>query len=397
MKICFFTDTIFTLGGIQRVVSVLASELCKEYEVDIVCTHDKKIDRSLYKLDDKVNVIINPNLFKKSLIKRIIHKPFKVLNEKTGLLNKSKYEKVLYELYISSNNKKNLKKFLDKKQYDIVVGVAGYYSMLLGSISDEIESKTIGWQHNSYNAYLNTPYRYHWMQDELFMKYICKLDKYVVLTDCDKKELKAKLGIKSIRIYNPLSFKSEKKSTLINKNILYVGRLVEVQKGLDLLIESFEKVHNKAPDWNLIIVGDGEDKERIQDKINKKNLSNFIKIHPFSDDVKKYYLNSTIFVSSSRWEGFGLVITEAMECGVPVVAFNNTGPKEIIKINNKNGILVPCKDTKLLADSILYLINNKDERKKISKNSIERAKYFSLENISKEWTSLFKELIRQEK
>ncbi|MBM6862067.1 glycosyltransferase, partial [Clostridium saudiense] len=116
-------------------------------------------------------------------------------------------------------------------------------------------------------------------------------------------------------IYNPLSFRSEVKSDCKKNNILFVGRLVKQQKGLDLLIDAFKIIHNKQKDWNLNIVGDGPDKQWLIDKIHKENLINNTKIINVTNNMKKYYLDSSILVSTSRWEGFGLVITEAMECG----------------------------------------------------------------------------------
>ena len=110
------------------------------------------------------------------------------------------------------------------------------------------------------------------------------------------------------------------------------------------------------------------------------------------DDVKKYFLESSIFVSTSRWEGFGLVITEAMECGLPVVAFDNSGPKEIINKNEVNGILVPNHDIEIFAEKLFELINNEKKRKSISYNAILRAKDFNVKNIIKEWNNLFEEM-----
>ena len=389
MKICFLTYNIFELGGIQRVVSVVANGLSNTHEIDILCTNSKyKIDRDLYKLNKNITVDINDSITNKNFIKKIIYKLLKIINRKTGILNNEKFYKILTEIYFPKTVQNNLIEYINSKEYDVVIGVAGELSLLLSIISNKIKSKTIGWQHNSYDAYFNNKGRYFWNQDELFKKYLKNLDEYIVLTNEDKKLISNNLNINAIRIYNPLSFKSEEKSPCKDKNILFMGRLQEQQKGLDLLIDLFKIVADKNKDWNLVIVGDGPDKEKIKERILKLNLEKRVSMKEFTNNVKEYYLKSSLFVSTSRWEGFGLVITEAMECGLPVVAFANSGPREIINNNGENGILVDCENIEMFAEKILYLINNPQILKKISENSIRRSKDFNIDNIVKEWEEL---------
>ena len=108
--------------------------------------------------------------------------------------------------------------------------------------------------------------------------------------------------------------------------------------------------------------------------------------------LKKHYLDSSIFVSTSRWEGFGLAITEAMECGLPVVSFDNSGPKEIINKPNINGILVENHNVTQLANEIIKLIEDDEKRKSISLESIKRAQDFNVDNIIKQWTEIIEKL-----
>ena len=389
MKICFIMTNIFSLGGVQRVVSVLSNKLIKEHEIDILCISEKlKVNNDLYNLNYKINVEFNNSLNKTNILSKIFRKMIKDVNRKTGILNKETHYKKLINIYFPNKVRKKFAEYLNKKQYDVIIGVEGLYCILLGSIKENLNSKVLGWQHNSYNAYLKNPNRYYWNLDILFNKYIYKLDKYVVLTNQDKIIYKNEKNIDCDVIYNPLSFESNEKSTCSKKNILFVGRLEEQQKGLDLLIQAFSKVCSKNKDWILKIVGDGPDKEKLEQLIEGLKLTERIKIEPATNNIKKYYLNSSIFVSSSRWEGFGLVITEAMECGLPVVAFANSGPREIITKNYENGILVPCEDVDSLANAMLDLINNEEKRKGISKESIKRAEDFNIENISKKWNEV---------
>ena len=219
------------------------------------------------------------------------------------------------------------------------------------------------------------------------------LGAYIVLTNYDKNKILSEKSVHTQVIYNPLSFTSELKSECKNKQILFVGRLVEEQKGLDLLIEAFKQISYYEPEWRLCIVGDGEDREKLINLIKANKLEENIELHQFTNDVKSFYRNSSIFISTSRWEGFGLVITEAMECGLPVVAFRNSGPQEIINKNNVNGILVENGNVNELVKSVLNLIRDEKVLIEMSKESIKRAKDFSIEETAQEWINLFNKLV----
>jgi len=393
MTICFITNTIFNLGGVQRVLSVLASELSKNNKVDIICTNnDFEINREMYNLNSNVNIKINLELLNKRFINKVICKVFQKINSLTGIFNNLIMKDILTYIYYPNEIQNKFLDHLNTQNYDIVIGVEGYYSLLIGILSDRLNAITIGWQHNSYDAYLNNKNRYYWKEDELFKKYIPKLNQYIVLTDDDKNKYEEKLGIDCKVIYNPLSFECDIKSSCNEKNIIFIGRLVEQQKGLDFLIEAFNIVHKVKEDWILKIVGDGPDRENLINNIKKYNLQNNVILIGQSDNVKEHYLNSSIFVSTSRWEGFGLAITEAMECGLPVISFDNSGPKEIINKPNINGILVENHDVTQLANEIIKLIEDNEKRKSISLESIKRAKDFKVNHIIKQWTEIIEKL-----
>ena len=386
MRICFFTKTIFNLGGVQRVVSVLANELSKEYDVTIVCSDDSaKEDRTLYNLSDLVKVNINPDLQNNNLLSKCIRKLLKELNNHTGILNNNAAINILKDIYYPYKVRENCIDYFNKEDFDIVIGVEGFYSVFLAIISEKINSKTIGWQHNTFDAYFNTKNKYYWNQDILFEKYLPKLNQYIVLTDLDKKNMNRNFDIDCNRIYNPLSFKSFQKSNCDQKVILFVGRLVINQKGIDLLIEAFNKIHDKCDGWVLKIVGDGPDRDEVLNMIRKYNLENKVIVEDFTNNIKEQYLGASIFVSTSRWEGFGLVITEAMECGLPVIAFENSGPSEIINNSPENGILIENQNVDMLAENMKKLMDNEKLRKNISNQSVLRADDFSVEKIVNEW------------
>ena len=389
MKICFLVTDIFIIGGVQRVTTVLANKLSEFHNIEIVCMEKSQSNSTIYDLNKNI-CVRHINLPNESKSKEFIYRKLRGLNRKTNIINK--IEILLKEIYYPKSKINNIVKFINDNNYDIVIGVEGIFSLLLGIINKKITAKTIGWYHNSYEAYFCNKQRYYWNMDLLFKKYINNLDECVVLTEHDKICNKDKMNLDSITIYNPLSFYSDKKSSC-NKNIvLCVARLVKYQKGLDLLIEAFAKVIKKEKDWKLLIIGDGPDKEKLEIQIKDKMLQNNIKILNHEDDIKKYYLNASIFVSPSRWEGFGLVITEAMECGLPIIAYENSGPKEIIGENNEAGILIESENIERLSEEICSLIKDKEKRLYLSSKSIERARDFDIDKIADRWNSIFNKL-----
>lgn len=389
MKICFITYNIFDLGGIQRVTSVIANELSKEHQVDILCTCGKyKVDRSLYNLSENINIEINEDLKRKSKIMQLSYKCLKEINKITSIFNREDMLNILTELYYPKKIRKRFINYLNDKEYDIVIGVAGEYSLLLGTIANDINTKTIGWQHNSFDAYLNTRGRYFWNQDELFRKYIGNLNKHIVLTEYDRDMYKKNMNIDSDVIYNPKSFSSVEKSNVKNKQFLAAGRFTH-QKGFDLLIESFNEFSKINTEWDLVIVGDGEEKKYIKQLINKYDLDKRIRIENFTNDIKSYFLESSILLLPSRWEGMPMIVLEALEMGVPIISYDITASQQLIE-NNKEGILVNKFDVIEFSNAMVRMANSLKYRYNMSKNAIKKSKIFSVNEIVREWNDMFK-------
>jgi glycosyltransferase involved in cell wall biosynthesis len=135
-------------------------------------------------------------------------------------------------------------------------------------------------------------------------------------------------------------------------NILTVGSLKE-QKDHVTLLNSFIKLHDFLPNVNLHIVGEGGKENFILDFIETNNLKDNVFLHEFSNEIGRYYQYADLFVLSSRWEGFGNVIVEALEYGVPVVSTDcRSGPREILE-NGKYGTLVPVEDVEALTNAMM--------------------------------------------
>ncbi len=219
---------------------------------------------------------------------------------------------------------------------------------------------------------------------------VSKLDKFVVLTDEDKFDWLNKHN--TTRIYNfvdvPNSISSVK-----NKTAIAIGRL-DYQKGFDTLVEIWAIVNKRYPDWRLDIYGSGQDKERLQAQIDRLRLNEVIKINTPTTDIYSKILDSSIYLLTSRYEGFGLVLAEAMACGVPPVSFAcKCGPRDIIT-DGENGFLVEQDDVDTFAERVCQLIENEPLRKEMGKNARRNIEErFSEEVIMKQWEKLFAELV----
>ena len=181
------------------------------------------------------------------------------------------------------------------------------------------------------------------------------------------------------------------------RRVIAVGRLMG-QKGFDILIKAWESVARSHPDWKLDIYGTGRDKEMLQDMIEKSGLVDKVTLCGLSDDMPMVYASGSIFVLSSRYEGFGLVVLEAMTCGVPCVSFDcPEGPSEIIT-DGRDGILVPFRKlsdsqrAEALAENICRMIGDRDMRIRMSQEAIAKAATFSRDAIIDRWIELFKKI-----
>lgn len=172
------------------------------------------------------------------------------------------------------------------------------------------------------------------------------------------------------------------------KIVLAVGRLTP-QKGFDMLLEAWVEVAKVMPDWTLKIVGDGEDRDKLTDFIEKKYLNDSVKLVGATDNVSEYYQQAQIFCLSSRYEGFPMVLLETLAFGLPVVSFDcDTGPAEILE--DTGSILVPKNDINNFALSLTELMRDNEQRKNISLKSKEKVNVYQLEKIMPKWENLLK-------
>lgn len=290
--------------------------------------------------------------------------------------------------------KKRLTKFLQEKKADITISTLRREINFLHKIHDG--SKKIGeihfersnyriFQKNFLPSIINKWITLLW-QKQLINK-IKKLDKFVVLTHEDFQQWEELKNI--VVIPNFITEIPNSMSTCENKKVLALGRYTE-QKGFDLLIQAWRIVEKKHPDWELNIYGSGN-WGSYQKLANTYNLST-LHCHPEESDIEKLYVNASIYVLSSRYEGFGMVLIEAQSYGLPIVAFAcPCGPKDIV--NDSNGILARNGNIQELANGIIHLIRNNTQRKNMGITAKKDVQKFLISPIMNDWLLLFNEVL----
>jgi len=216
------------------------------------------------------------------------------------------------------------------------------------------------------------------------------LDKLVVLTETAREQWADYANAISIPNFNTM-YPEKLSDEKYGKTAIAVGRLNE-QKGFDMLIESWKIVYGSHPDWKLIIFGNGEDKALLEEQIKESGLSEIISINAPVRNIEKEYMRSDFYVLSSRCEGWGLVLLEAMGCGIPCVSFDcPDGPRHIIQ-DGENGLLVTNGNVVELADKICWMIEHPKERAEMGKKGRLRALDFTQSEIMIKWKNLFESL-----
>ena len=214
-------------------------------------------------------------------------------------------------------------------------------------------------------------------------------DHFVVLTKGNTMEW----NLSNIKIIpNPLSFYPEIKSYSKNKTVIAVGKH-SFQKGYDRLLQSWQLVCQKNPEWKLAIYGTIDETQGLLHLAQQLGIQNNVYFYPPAQDIQKHYIESSIFVLTSRYEGFGMVLIEAMACGLPCISFDCPhGPKDIIS-HGLDGFLIENADTVAFAYSINQLIADNSLRQIMGENARENVKRFLPETVLGQWDDLFKKSI----
>lgn len=223
-------------------------------------------------------------------------------------------------------------------------------------------------------------------------------DCYILLSKTFKKDFLQRTKISNsckIRyIHNPLSFSSLQTNVNLErkKNILIISRIHEQQKNLKSALRIWKKIEDLGyDDWSLIICGYGNDEKMILNyaaSLELKRMSFVGKV----EEPQKYYEESSIFMMTSNYEGFGMTLTESLQFGCVPMAFDTFSTLHDILVDGYNGYIIPVKDEQAYAEKMIELMKNPTILKTMSKNAIESSKKFSIDTIGKQWLNLINEL-----
>lgn len=377
MKVFYIYTALLTKGGADRVLTEKANWLAEHgYEVSIIT--DSQMGRPpVFPLSPKVNLINLDIDFSKEYGHNLLMRTY-----------------LYYQLM--SEYKRKMKAVLDAEKPDIVITTMGRDLDFLTDLYKD--GAIIGEAHTTKHFLRNFhlleqrgfPYKQiAWYWRRKMDKSVRKLKGVVLLTKEDAESWQE--ITRTYVIPNALPFEPDEASSLQNKQAIAVGRYNNA-KGYKYLVEAWHIVHLKHPDWTIHIYGSGELKEQVMSLIESNHLQDTMLMHEPTDHIREKYLESSICVVSSRYEGFSMVILESMVCGVPVVSFDCPhGPRNIIR-NGEDGILVEYLNTQAMADNICHLIEHPELRKEMGIKAQENIQRFSKDRVMKMWTELFDEL-----
>ncbi len=386
MRIVYCIPHLYNSGGMERVLTQKVNWLAAhtDYQITVITTELTPVGQSdvYFELDERVRVEafgIDFNAdYHKPLLSKYIGHARRMRTYKCALVNYIRANEI--DLCISLGGKEvSFISFLpcrtmvefhfakDHRQQLLDANHTGWFWHLLGCIRT--------WQ---------------------LVRDVRSVEQIIVLTESDKQDWQ-QVGCANVKcIPNPCALNSRKSKveSRKTKKVLAVGRLHE-QKGFDILLEAWNNVQRDnvqcTKDWTLRIVGEGPQRAALEQQIKDLQLSNVV-LAGRVENVVEEYNEASLFVLSSRYEGFSLVLLEAMWCGVPCVSFDCPhGPAELL--GGDRGWLVPAMDVEKLAQQLIYAMTHMEEAMKRAERAQEYAyEKYSEANIMPHWIELIENI-----
>ena len=377
MKLVYIYHSLAYKGGLERIFCDKMNYLVRNCSYDITfITYEQGNHPLSYNIDDRIKVIDLDTRFVTLFKYNVLLRFFKSISLKRLLI-------------------KRLAETLKNEKPDLVV--CATYEFYISECILDLPFNFIVESHLCMNAVLSSRLHNNFLVSsvaKLFdLWHFSKINKakmLVTLTEADKKDWGKHVSTDIMVIPNMVTWYPDIITPYNErpKRIICAGRL-DKQKGFDYLIEAWALIAKKYPDWKIDIFGHGDLKDALNKMIANRKLENQMEIHNPTDRIYDEYMNSSLYVMSSRYEGLPLVLIEAMSCGLPCVSFNcPNGPSEIIS-NGEDGLIVPFGNISELAKSIEWMITNKRGREAMSNTARTNARKYHENTIMPRWIELF--------
>ncbi len=368
-------------GGIEKSVAALANILCKKYEVEIACTY-QLYEKPGFKIDDRVKItyLVKNYVPNKKELKESLKKKKLISASKEGL----KSVKILYL------RRKTMVDYIKNSDADYIISTRDIFDRWLGDYANT-DTVKIGWEHNHHHN--NKKYAINIIRSSWNLDYLVLVSKD--LTKFYKNEMR-KSKCTCVYIPNVLDYIPKKLAPLQEKRLISVGRLSK-EKAPDDLVKIFNLLSKKHPDWHLDIIGDGEEREKIELYIKKHKLEDKVTLHGFQNKeyIDKYLQKSSLYIMTSLTESFGIVLLEAMSHGIPCVAFSSAeGAREIIT-SGKNGYLIKNRNYGAMIKKIEDIMKKEDIRKQLGKEARKSIKKYTKEVVQEDWYELLEKKVKK--
>jgi len=347
--ICFLTGTLNAMAGAERMTAVIANGLAElGHTISILSLWDSA---SCFPL--------HPNVQHEALFAQ--RPSFK-------------------RAYLATVN--GIRRYCRDRKVDVLVQVDTMLTLFTLPATAGLGVEQIAWEHCHFDEDLGRVAR-------RFARWLAAryCGHVVVLTERDRRRWMEALRPRAdvVNVPNPLPFPFPPgPASRTGKTVLAIGRLVAA-KGFDVLIRAWQRVAAEEPDWRLVIYGEGEERGTLTDLVKQLDLQHSVSLPGICLDARNAYEKASIFCLSSRYEGFGLVLIEAMAYGLPIVSTDcETGPRELLEAG-EDAVIVPVGDAEALAEGLLQVIRRPEEADRFSAAGRSKAAAFSLDELALKW------------
>lgn len=383
MKLAFLCNNMKSTNGVERVLSQRLSLLADSGEYDVyLITYNQYGAPFSFPISDKVHYV---DLATRYIERCFYHGLYQYFDRF--------FSRVIY--------RRSIRRCVYSINPDVITCVDIHLADLTTILELPISATKVVECHCGLSAYYGDIEKYSPDKrykerkiKERLISFIRKFDKVVVMTDAEKNDWK--LGDKVVCIPNMLISCLDKPldSNKVSRQVISVGRYA-FQKGYDMLLDAWKIVEKKHQEWSLHIYGSRDggigEYDMLNEKIEQNTLRSVV-LHSATNDVYSRYIQSAFYVMSSRYESFGLVLIEAMSCGLPIISFDcKFGPSSIVK-DGETGFLVPQNNVEKLANTICSMIEDKEMRHRMGTVARLESKRFLPEKIMPLWHDFYKSL-----